>query len=214
MSTPLYDPSSPITQYHPNSATHDLRPSSLPSSSGSAPVHPRLHPTTYRDLVIFEERLKSNMRRLKKTRKQYEAFLGCLVLTIVYFTWMVFIDPSCNSFLHLLNKSALFCALGSMALFFTLGFYREKISYANKFVPQCNRSLRVFNMLFTVRDDRAEISFTRRVPRRFQEGFEKYRASYRARRRARMKERHQQQQQQQQQQHPHPHQQQPSSQQQ
>ncbi|KAF9912711.1 hypothetical protein EC991_009447 [Linnemannia zychae] len=84
---------------------------------------------TYRDLLIFEERLKLNMVRLKKRQQKYE------------------------------------------------GMYSEKLRYSSKFVPQCNRVLRIFNMHFN-RDNRPELAFFRKVPKKFQEGFTAYKASY------------------------------------
>jgi len=47
----------------------------------------------------------------------------------------------------------------------------------SRFVPQCNRVLRIFNMHFN-RDNRPELSFFRKVPRRFQDGFSAYKANY------------------------------------
>lgn len=35
---------------------------------------PRQNQATYRDLVIFEERLKGNMTRLLKRKRKYEGF--------------------------------------------------------------------------------------------------------------------------------------------
>ncbi|KAF9172277.1 hypothetical protein BGX21_005177 [Mortierella sp. AD011] len=66
---------------------------------------------TYRDLLIFEERLKLNMNRLKKRQQKYE------------------------------------------------GMYSEKLGYSSK-------------------DNRPELSFFRKVPKKFQEGFSNYKANY------------------------------------
>ncbi|KAF9326108.1 hypothetical protein BG006_010430, partial [Podila minutissima] len=41
----------------------------------------------------------------------------------------------------------------------------------------CNRVLRIYNMHFN-RDNRPELSFFRKVPKKFQEGFTAYKASY------------------------------------
>ncbi|KAF9937917.1 putative enoyl-CoA hydratase, mitochondrial [Modicella reniformis] len=49
---------------------------------------------TYRDLLIFEERLKLNMIRLKKRQQKYEAFLGSLVVVIAYCAFATFYQPS------------------------------------------------------------------------------------------------------------------------
>ncbi|CAO3677807.1 unnamed protein product [Rhizopus microsporus] len=55
---------------------------------------PRLNQATYRDLVIFEERLKGNMTRLLKRKRKYEALLVALFIFLAYFFYAVFIDPS------------------------------------------------------------------------------------------------------------------------
>ncbi|RUP49689.1 hypothetical protein BC936DRAFT_141802 [Jimgerdemannia flammicorona] len=60
--------------------------------------------------------------------------------------------------------------------------YREKVVYASKFVPQCNRALRSFNLHFN-RDESGQLSFYRRIPKRFQEEFNTYRQHYYARKR-------------------------------
>ncbi|KAF9434331.1 hypothetical protein BGZ76_008204 [Entomortierella beljakovae] len=57
------------------------------------------------------------------------------------------------------------------------GMYSEKVINSSKFVPQCNRVLGTFNMSFN-KDNRPELSFYRRVPKKFQEGFNNYRADY------------------------------------
>ncbi|RUS20302.1 hypothetical protein BC937DRAFT_95518 [Endogone sp. FLAS-F59071] len=69
-----------------------------------------------------------------------------------------------------------------MILFFATGMYREKVVYASKFVPQCNRALRSFNLHFN-RDELGQLSFYRRIPKRFQEEFNTYRQHYYARKR-------------------------------
>ncbi|KAG0254973.1 hypothetical protein BG011_005415 [Mortierella polycephala] len=123
---------------------------------------------TYRDLLIFEERLKLNMFRLRKRQQKYEAFLGSLIAVIAYCTFATFYRPS--QFFLLLSCTTMF-------LFFATGMYSEKLGYSSKFVPQCNRVLWIFNMHFN-RDNRPELSFFRKVPKKFQEGFSAYKASY------------------------------------
>ncbi|KAG0235595.1 hypothetical protein BGW42_005034 [Actinomortierella wolfii] len=115
----------------------------VPEAKVSEETFNSLHASssTYRDLLIFEERLKLNMTRLRKRQKKYE--VSCTVLF----------------------------------LFFATGMYAEKLGYSSKFVPQCNRVLRIFNMHFN-RDNNPELTFFRRVPRKFQEGFAAYKASY------------------------------------
>lgn len=58
-----------------------------PSSSS-----PRFHAdqATYRDLVIFEERLRGNMTRLQRRKKKYEGTHQCPVLQCSILTWELF----------------------------------------------------------------------------------------------------------------------------
>jgi len=62
--------------------------------------------------------------------------------------------------------------------------YREKIVYAAKFVPHCNKALRSFNLHFN-RDDNGQLSFYKKIPKQFQEGFNSYRQHYYTRKKAR-----------------------------
>ncbi|KAG0260530.1 hypothetical protein BGZ95_004403 [Linnemannia exigua] len=132
---------------------------------------------TYRDLLIFEERLKLNMVRLKKRQQKYEAFLGSIVLVIAYCAFATFYQPSQTYYIHALHKFFLLLSCTTLFLFFATGMYSEKLRYSSKFVPQCNRVLRIFNMNFN-RDNRPELAFFRKVPKKFQEGFTAYKASY------------------------------------
>ncbi|KAF9287095.1 hypothetical protein BGZ68_002248 [Mortierella alpina] len=137
----------------------------------------RATPGTYRDLLIFEERLKLNMIRLRKRQQKYEAFLGSLIAVIVYCAFVTFFRPSQAYSVQMLHKFFLLVSCTTLFLFFATGMYSEKLGYSSKFVPQCNRVLRIFNMHFN-RDNRPELSFFRKVPRRFQEGFSAYKANY------------------------------------
>jgi len=65
--------------------------------------------------------------------------------------------------------------------------YAEKVRVAARFVPQCNRILRQFNMHFNASG--GEIVFYKKVPRKFQEGFERYRQMYYTKKSQRAKER-------------------------
>ena len=116
----------PVTQ------TLDTNSGPPPSAEQVSQVTNRhMDTATYRDLVIFEERLRGNMRRLQRRKKKYEGmrkayrhtnlwreclyciFLAILVLFVVliaYFSYAVFIDPSSvrkilyhMSFLYFMN---------------------------------------------------------------------------------------------------------------
>ncbi|KAI8394212.1 Spo7-like protein-domain-containing protein [Radiomyces spectabilis] len=153
------------------------------STHSNLPAHSAQ--VAYRDLVIFEERLRGNMTRLLRRKRKFEALLCGLLVTLAYFFYAVFVDPSKIFFIHLLNTAALLAASGSLVFFYRSGMYSEKIVYASEFVPHCNRALQFFNLQFQRHGSTGELNFYRKIPKSFQEGFEAYRKRYYARKRAR-----------------------------
>ncbi|GAA5886086.1 hypothetical protein JCM6882_004259 [Rhodosporidiobolus microsporus] len=115
------------------------------------PFHPPANRESFRDLLLFEERLKQNNLRLQKQRRKYEAFLIGLVAVIAYLAYLVFVIPSIYSLVHYGNVAMLLVAATTLVLFFATGMYSEKIAYAHKFVPQANRALRPFNVYLNTR---------------------------------------------------------------
>ncbi|KAI7857431.1 Spo7-like protein-domain-containing protein [Circinella umbellata] len=140
---------------------------------------------TYRDLVIFEERLRGNMTRLQRRKRKYEALLTGIIILLVYFFYVVFLAPSKDFIIHLLNTTALLVAAGSLVFIYRSGIYSEKIVFAGEFIPHCNRALRSFNLQFNRRGESGVLSFYRRIPLEIQQGFDAYRRQYYARKRAR-----------------------------
>ncbi|GEM09749.1 hypothetical protein Rt10032_c09g3766 [Rhodotorula toruloides] len=96
--------------------------------------HPSATRESFKDLLIFEERLKQNAERLQKQRRKYEAFLFSLVGVIVYLGYGVFVLPSIYSLVHYGNIAMLLVAVTTLILFFATGMYSEKIAYAHKCV--------------------------------------------------------------------------------
>ncbi|KAI8077589.1 Spo7-like protein-domain-containing protein [Thamnidium elegans] len=141
---------------------------------------------TYRDLVIFEERLRGNMTRLVKRKRKYESLLVSLFIILTYFFYAVFLDPSKVFMFHLINTVALLAVAGGLVFFYRSGMYSEKIVYAQKFVPHCNNALQAFNLEFN-REGKSSggLSFLSKIPKQFQEGFESYRKQYHQRKKAR-----------------------------
>ncbi|KAL7005905.1 hypothetical protein EMMF5_004446 [Cystobasidiomycetes sp. EMM_F5] len=125
-----------------------------PSINGN--LHNNINPTapftlantreSYRDLLIFEERLKQNAARLAGQRRKYEAFLLSLVLSTVTLAYKVVLAPSPYNAVQFALSGLLLVAIVTLVLFFATGVYSEKIAYAYKFVPQANRALRYFNI--------------------------------------------------------------------
>ena len=122
-------------------------------NSNHVPYHPSADAQTYRDLLIFEERLKQNAARLIKRKKKYQTFLVLLCGSIGLFSYYVFIRPPSTEWqaLHYLNVTCLLITATMLLLFFASGLYSERIIAANKFVPQANRSLRSYNMYLNTR---------------------------------------------------------------
>ncbi|GAN03815.1 conserved hypothetical protein [Mucor ambiguus] len=146
---------------------------------------------TYRDLVIFEERLRGNRTRLLKRKRKYETLLVSLFASLAYFFYAVFIDPSKVSVInrsvfmfHLLNTITLLSVAGGLVFFYRSGMYSEKIVFAQKFVPHCNIALSSFNLQFNT-EQGGGLSFLTKIPKQFQDGFESYRKQYHARKKAR-----------------------------
>ncbi|KAF8880785.1 hypothetical protein BD779DRAFT_1547916 [Infundibulicybe gibba] len=131
-----------------------LRPRASPSAAPAASFCPPNDTSTYRDLLLFEERLKTNAASLQKRKVRYQLFLGQLLLVIVFLLYEVLAPPA--SSLLAVPYTAVLCALRladdgdlvapnaygtvgmlfvcvtTLVLFFASGLYSEKIGYANK----------------------------------------------------------------------------------
>ncbi|KAG6852642.1 hypothetical protein C0991_010239 [Blastosporella zonata] len=128
---------------------------------------------TYRDLLLFEERLKSNATNLQSRKSRYQLFLFQLLLVIAFLLAEVLLPPNVSLlvipyrmllrgiyteevvqgvYVHpYVATGMLFVSGTTLVLFFASGMYEEKILYANKYVPHANRALRSFNMYLNVR---------------------------------------------------------------
>ncbi|KAI6128137.1 hypothetical protein EDD16DRAFT_1549626 [Pisolithus croceorrhizus] len=135
--------------------------------------HPPNDPATYRDLLLFEERLKTNAASLQRRKSRYQLFLFNLIFAIVFllsevllqtafldipYTYVLrsaFPDVYRNDQVIRLHpyipSGLLFVAVTALFLFFASGMYSEKIAYANRYVPHANKALRSFNMYLNVR---------------------------------------------------------------
>ncbi|KAH7929284.1 hypothetical protein BV22DRAFT_1125895 [Leucogyrophana mollusca] len=134
--------------------------------------HPANDPTTYRDLLFFEERLKTNAANLQRRKSRYQLFLAQLVLVIAFLLSEVLLQTAFLDipYTYVLRKAfpeayavgtakphpyfasgMLFVSVTALLLFFASGMYSEKIAYANRYVPHANKALRTFNMYLNVR---------------------------------------------------------------
>ncbi|KAF9516092.1 hypothetical protein BS47DRAFT_702065 [Hydnum rufescens UP504] len=97
---------------------------------------------TYRDLLLFEERLKTNAARLQRRKRRYQMawpLNHLLRLPPISLPGDVVLPTY-------ITHSAFLVAVTTLVLFYASGLYAEKISYANRYVPHANRALRSFNM--------------------------------------------------------------------
>uniref|UniRef100_A0A1D1XX14 Transmembrane protein 188 n=1 Tax=Anthurium amnicola TaxID=1678845 RepID=A0A1D1XX14_9ARAE len=183
-SSTSFEPPVTSTENSPKIPPSALNDSTNFSNYSTAPSN---NHQRYKDLLIFEERLKQNLHQLQRRSYKYEAFLGfnCLLLPILMY--IVFIHENKNPTLQFFSKLLLFIAITTLLMFFMKNIYAEKVRVATRFVPQCNRVLRQFNMHFNASG--GEIVFYKKVPRKFQEGFERYRQMYYTKKSQRAKER-------------------------
>ncbi|KAI5891258.1 uncharacterized protein SCHCODRAFT_01038585 [Schizophyllum commune H4-8] len=121
---------------------------------------PQNDAATYRDLLLFEERLKSNAEFLQKRKSRYQFFLIQLLLIIaLLLSEVLFMSPDMSLLaipyrfvlrkllpdvygdgrdaaltIHpFLASGMLFVSVTTLVLFFASGMYAEKIAYANKY---------------------------------------------------------------------------------
>ncbi|KAI0686583.1 hypothetical protein C8Q76DRAFT_761539 [Earliella scabrosa] len=144
---------------------------SLHSPTGS--FYPPNDAATYRDLLLFEERLKTNAASLNRRKRRYQLFLLQLLLIIAFLLCEVLLQTNMLGIpykwiLHQVlpelypedavvrvhpyfASGLLFVSVTTLVLFFASGMYSEKIGYANRYVPHANRALRNFNMYLNMR---------------------------------------------------------------
>ncbi|KAF8655731.1 hypothetical protein AX16_002968 [Volvariella volvacea WC 439] len=140
-----------------------------PPKGSFAPPNDR---ETYKDILMFEERLKTTAASLQQRKSRYQLFLAQLLVTITFllaevllpprlsilsrgYTWALrhtLYPPDVQATVHPYFASGLlFVSVTTLVLFFASGMYSEKIAYANKYVPHANRALRAFNIYLNVR---------------------------------------------------------------
>ncbi|KAH9915628.1 uncharacterized protein B0H18DRAFT_1041221 [Fomitopsis serialis] len=140
-----------------------MAPRSSSKTSGRG-FQPAYDAATYRDLLLFEERLKTNAASLNRRKHRYQLFLVQLLVIIAFLSSEVLLQSHLLSIPYtLLLRAALpelyaeaadvrihpyfttgllFVSVTTLVLFFASGMYSEKIGYANRYVPHANPSLR------------------------------------------------------------------------
>ncbi|ORX41234.1 Spo7-like protein-domain-containing protein [Kockovaella imperatae] len=125
-----------------------------PKPSPNTPYFPPSDTSTYRDLLLFEERLKMNAEMLRRRRRRYAAFLWTFVTALLYLAhWLIFLPPATMLSLRALQATVAVVFI-TLALFFASGMYEEKIRYAHSYINHSNRGLRQLNMHLNMRRQR------------------------------------------------------------
>ncbi|MBW0524613.1 hypothetical protein O181_064328 [Austropuccinia psidii MF-1] len=109
-------------------------------------ITPPANRQTFKDILVFEERLKQNSQRLQRQRLKYEAFLLTILIVSFILAYKTFISISPYKLIHYLYLALFLVSVTTLILFFVTGMYTDQIAYAYKFIPQTNRALRPFNM--------------------------------------------------------------------
>ncbi|KAI0728056.1 hypothetical protein C8Q72DRAFT_417018 [Fomitopsis betulina] len=144
--------------------------SSRSSGRGFQPAHDA---ATYRDLLLFENRLKTNVLSLNRRKHRYQLFLAQLLIIIAFLSSEVLLQTNLLSIPYMLllrnvlpevygevgdvsispyfTTGLLLVSVMTLVLFFASGMYSEKIGYANRYAPHANRALRNLNMYLNVR---------------------------------------------------------------
>ncbi|KAJ7165152.1 hypothetical protein C8R46DRAFT_997738 [Mycena filopes] len=150
-------------------------PRSTPPPSPKRAVYSGNDVATYRDLLLFEERLKTTAASLQLRKSRYQLFFFQLLLAIAFLLLEVLLPPHISLlaipyklvlqrllpdlypkdtevYIHpYFSTGMLFVSVTTLLLFFASGTYSDKIAYANRYVPHANRALRSFNMYLNVR---------------------------------------------------------------
>ncbi|EPT01201.1 hypothetical protein FOMPIDRAFT_1120828 [Fomitopsis schrenkii] len=150
-----------------------MPPRSSSSRSGGRGFQPAHDAATYRDLLLFENRLKTNVLSLNRRKHRYQLFLAQLLIIIAFLSSEVLLQTNLLSIPYMLllrnvlpevygevrdvsispyfTTGLLLVSVMTLVLFFASGMYSEKIGYANRYVPHVNRALRNLNMYLNVR---------------------------------------------------------------
>ncbi|KAK9762941.1 hypothetical protein K7432_010822 [Basidiobolus ranarum] len=132
--------------------------------------------TRFSDLAIFEERLKTHKKLLKRERRRVESLFLVLILAVAYFATVIIFYPSKSTTLHLVNKVSLVIT-GVLSLYV---YHNDRRSNENRFIPQCNRVLETYGL--HLQDKSEDLGFSQYTPYSLQLGYEDYKQTLRMRR--------------------------------
>ncbi|OUM61604.1 hypothetical protein PIROE2DRAFT_62396 [Piromyces sp. E2] len=137
---------------------------------------------TYYDIYIFEERLKQNLLQIKKIQRNYRIITLVWATFFSYFLWCFVTYKNSSAIInqengeilgYKRNKIYTVCLLitSSIGLYYLItGKIQRKLNGPSRFTQQCNKTLKPFNLQFHG-DHKYRLSFYRRIPRRFVEGY-------------------------------------------
>ncbi|RKP25301.1 hypothetical protein SYNPS1DRAFT_28964 [Syncephalis pseudoplumigaleata] len=91
-------------------------------------MHPDTERRQFRDLLVFEERLRQNAARLRRQQQRSEVLLGGLVLITAILGWFAIIQPSEDVYLRVLTKCLLAASVAAMIAI----CYSEPMTQASK----------------------------------------------------------------------------------
>ncbi|ORY35912.1 hypothetical protein BCR39DRAFT_556037 [Naematelia encephala] len=137
----------------------ETRSSTPNRPAATAPFHPTADTATYRDLLLFEERLKMNAEMLRRRRRRYSedgvafskggdegAFLYSCLAMLVFTAHRLVLHPPQDLLTVRALQVMLAVVIITLVLFFASGMYEEKIRYAHSYINHSNKALRPLNM--------------------------------------------------------------------
>ncbi|WVQ95760.1 hypothetical protein IAU59_002859 [Kwoniella sp. CBS 9459] len=156
MSRQSFNSASSSRLQHASSQPQPVRPHPL------APYHPPADTATYRDLLLFEERLKSNAEMLRRRRQRYNIFLWSFVTSLFTMGYRLLMQPPTSPLKLRALQASVAVLFITLALFFASGMYQEKIRYAHSYINHSNKALRPLNMHLNMR--RPKTAFLSYIP--------------------------------------------------
>jgi len=179
---PVWD----ISQVEKVQASKTFNTSTNQKPTSSSKLHNlrngQINVQTYYDIYIFEERLKQNLLQIRKIQRNYRIITFVWALFMGYFLWCfvtyrnstTIYNPDNGEILgYKRNKIYTVCLLitSSIGLYYLItGKIQRKLNGPARFTQQCNKTLKPFNLQFHG-DHKYRLSFYRRIPRRFVEGY-------------------------------------------
>ncbi|KAI9347575.1 hypothetical protein BDR26DRAFT_46236 [Obelidium mucronatum] len=122
----------------------------------------------YKDLLIFEERLRWNANTHQANRRLWLAILLLLFLTFAFSGYLL-TTPTTNALaLYIFVASSVV-----LLLFFALGLYQSRLRDPRRFRPMLNKVLKHYCLELHAKNN--DLVFSRKVNVGFAEGYSQYR---------------------------------------